>query len=92
MSAAKNVYNDMIENYAEYGIVADDGRKCPVNTVSCFGDVLYQIGLTGTLHDNVLTVNINDFINNSSRPRRNGTIVIRTRMTWRAAQISQLLP
>jgi hypothetical protein len=58
---AINVYDDMIENYAEYGIIAEADLKCPINLVSCFGDVLYQISLIGELKNGALTVDIAKF-------------------------------
>jgi hypothetical protein len=50
------VYDDMIENFGEYGIKAETDKDEFFNLVSCFGDVLYQISLLGELNSHVLTV------------------------------------
>lgn len=58
---AFNVYEDMIENYTEFGITAKAELKCPINLVNGLGDVLYQISLIGELRNGALTVNIEKF-------------------------------
>jgi hypothetical protein len=58
---AVKVYEDMIKNYTEYGIIANDRVKSPGSIMNCFGDVLYQIALISKINDNKLTVDIKDF-------------------------------
>ena len=67
----RNVYDDMITNFADYGIKAETGKDGHYNLVSCFGDVLYQIALLGKLDNGSLTVNIENFKAGSKKHKFN---------------------
>ena len=65
----RSVFDDMIINFADYGINSKDDKNN--NIVSCFGDVLYQIALLGELDNGSLTVNIAAFKNGSKKYKFN---------------------
>ena len=58
---AYSVYNDMINNFADYGIKAETGKDGHFNLVGCFGDVLYQMSLLGELKNGAFAINIEKF-------------------------------
>ena len=67
----RNVFDDMITNFADYGIKGETGKDGHFNLVSCFGDVLYQIALLGKLDNGSLTVNIAEFKQGSKKHKFN---------------------
>jgi hypothetical protein len=68
---AYHVYDDMITNFAEYGIKGEINKDGYFNLVSCFGDVLYQIALLGELGNGMLAVNINRFKERTKKHKYN---------------------